>query len=174
VNPHIKEIELDNHGYMVLDIQNDKAQADWYFVDSTNTKNKGESFYKGYVTQAGKNCLKPAVAYIPTRLGGPLNPGELPLNIEDRMSNSLLCIGNYPNPFSQSTLIHYAISKPSVISITIFDIRGIEVMKGFTNIEHQPGPYVFELNAPQLPTGTYTYKISSDQQTITKTMHIVK
>jgi len=96
------------------------------------------------------------------------------LNIEDRMSSSLLGIGNYPNPFSQSTLIHYAISKPSVISITIFDIRGIEVMKGFTNIEHQPGPYVFELNAPQLPTGTYTYKISSDQQTITKTMHIVK
>lgn len=174
VNPHIKEIELDNHGYMILDIQNDKAQADWYFVDSTNTKNKGESFYKGYVTQSGKNSLKPAAANIPTRLGGPANPGELPLNIEDRMSNSLLVIGNYPNPFSQSTLIHYAIAQPSFVSITIFDIRGFEVMKGFTNIEHQPGPYVFQLNAPQLPSGTYTYKISSDQHTITKTMHIVK
>ena len=174
INPHIKEIELDNHGYMILDIKQDKAQADWYFVDSTSTKNNGETFYKGYYTQSGKSALNQASSNIPTRSGGPTNPGETPMGLSKVDSTKLLAIGNYPNPFTHSTLIHYAVSEHSILSLIVYDIRGIEVMKGFNLIEHQPGPYVFELNASQLPSGTYTYKIISENQTITKSMNIVK
>jgi alkaline phosphatase D len=174
INPHIKEIDLDNHGYMVLDLQSDKAQADWYFVDSTTTRNKGEYFYKGYYTPSGKNAIKPAISNMPTLSGGPANPDELPLQIKESSSEHLLGIGNYPNPFINNTLIHYAVSKFAVLSLIVYDILGNEVLKGFMNVEHQPGPYVFELNALHLPSGTYSYKISSENQIITKSMNIVK
>jgi hypothetical protein len=159
---------------MVLDLQSDKAQADWYFVDSTTTRNKGEYFYKGYYTPSGKNAIKPAVSNMPTLPGGPANPDELPLQIKESSSEHLLGIGNYPNPFINNTLIHYAVSKFAVLSLIVYDILGNEVLKGFMNVEHQPGPYVFELNALHLPSGTYSYKISSENQIITKSMNIVK
>jgi hypothetical protein len=111
---------------------------------------------------------------MPTLSGGPANPDELPLQIKETSTEYILGIGNYPNPFINNTLIHYAVSTFSVLSLIVYDIQGKEVLKGFVNVEHQPGPYVFELDALHLPSGTYTYKIISEHQIITKSMNIVK
>jgi alkaline phosphatase D len=61
-NPHMKYVDLDRHGYFILDITPEKAQADWFFVDDVLKPTNGETFDAGFYTQAGRNHLQKAPA----------------------------------------------------------------------------------------------------------------
>jgi len=40
--PHLKFLEGENHGYVLLDIDATRLQADWYFVPSVDTRSADE------------------------------------------------------------------------------------------------------------------------------------
>ena len=61
-NPHLKYVDLDRHGYFILDITPEKAQADWFFVDDVLRPTNGETFDAGFYTRAGRNHLQKAPA----------------------------------------------------------------------------------------------------------------
>ncbi len=53
-NPHIHYIDLEQKGYMVLDITPERVQCDWYYVqDVTQTSGGAESWGKGYTVADG-------------------------------------------------------------------------------------------------------------------------
>jgi hypothetical protein len=58
----MKYVDLDRHGYFILDITPEKAQADWFFVDDVLKPTNGETFDAGFYTQAGRNHLQKAPA----------------------------------------------------------------------------------------------------------------
>ena len=70
---------------------------------------------------------------------------------------------NFPNPFNPSTLVTYTISKPSNVTLNIFDINGKEVFtldKGF----RKSGNYTFRWDAvtslnQRVSSGVYFYKL---------------
>ena len=41
-SPHIYYTDVDNQGYFVLDIRENKAQADWYFVEGLEENQREE------------------------------------------------------------------------------------------------------------------------------------
>ncbi len=59
-NPHMKYTDLDRHGYFILDITPDRAQADWFYTDDLFTRNDQEAFDEGWYTGNGDNFLQPA------------------------------------------------------------------------------------------------------------------
>lgn len=69
---------------------------------------------------------------------------------------------NYPNPFNPVTKIRYQLPKASKISIKLYDILGSEVME-LVNEQKEAGVYECELNASNLTSGTYIYRIIADQ-----------
>lgn len=73
-NPNIKYYELSRRGYIILDLDASRAQADWYHVSAVDTPDFEESFSAGYVTQSGQNRLSPAEAPAPERDAAPLAP----------------------------------------------------------------------------------------------------
>lgn len=171
LNPHIKDVELDSHGYMILNLTPEKAQADWYFVDSTTIRRKGEKFYKGFQTLIGTNTLQQASSAIATRPGGPVDPSDTPLSINEEIP--ALAIGNYPNPCSDHTLIHYVIAKEAHVSIQVIDINGNEVLRPLNAFFHAPGPYAARIDISSLPSGTYYYRLLIGTSIITRTMTII-
>ena len=88
---------------------------------------------------------------------------------------------NYPNPFNPSTRIKYSI--PSVVAggvkqsqlviLKIYDVLGSEVVT-LVNEEKTAGSYEVELDASQLTSGVYFYKLQSGSYVVTKKMLLLK
>ncbi len=74
---------------------------------------------------------------------------------------------NYPNPFNPVTTISYAVPEQSKISLTVFDIRGQEVIN-LLNKENPPGNYEIYWNGQdqsgfQVSTGLYFARLESGE-----------
>jgi alkaline phosphatase D len=64
-NPHLKYINLDRRGYMLLDVTPARAVAEWWYVDTVATPSTGESFAVAYQTLFGSNRLQLAAQTTP-------------------------------------------------------------------------------------------------------------
>ncbi len=75
--------------------------------------------------------------------------------------SALATLGSYPNPFSASTRIDYALSEARNVRLDVFDTLGRHVVtlaEGF----HPAGRYSARFDAKNLPAGAYFYRIASD------------
>ena len=59
-NPHIRYSDLEQRGYLLLDIDRDRVQGEWWYVDTTLEPNGGaESFGTAYRVRDGQARLEP-------------------------------------------------------------------------------------------------------------------
>jgi len=68
---------------------------------------------------------------------------------------------NYPNPFNPTTTIGFALPRASAVKLTLFDILGREVAI-LVNDKLQPGEYKVVLDAKDLASGMYFYRIDAE------------
>lgn len=80
---------------------------------------------------------------------------------------------NYPNPFNPTTTINYSIPNASDVSIKVYDMLGNEVMT-LVNEHKNAGNYSTSVNASNLSSGIYLYKIVAGSFTETKKMTLIK
>lgn len=76
---------------------------------------------------------------------------------------------NYPNPFNSTTKIEFAVIEKGNVTLTIHNILG-EKVKVLLNEERDPGLYSVELNASELASGVYFYKLHTGKFTDIKKM----
>ena len=80
---------------------------------------------------------------------------------------------NYPNPFNPTTNIRFDLAKNTNVKLTIYNSLGQEVkvlVNGFKNA----GSYEASFNASTLSSGTYFYRLTTDNFVDTKRMVLVK
>jgi hypothetical protein len=84
---------------------------------------------------------------------------------------------NYPNPFNPVTKIDYEIPANSKVSIVLYDMSGKEV-KTLVNSEQSAGFYTIQLNAGDLSSGIYFYRMiansNGNNMTFTKKLSVIK
>ncbi len=80
---------------------------------------------------------------------------------------------NYPNPFNPSTTILYSIPEGGNVELKIFDVLGREV-KSLVNQFQNSGSYKITFDASGLPSGVYTYRLSTGTFTESKKMILIK
>ena len=80
---------------------------------------------------------------------------------------------NYPNPFNPLTTINYSIAKAGNVEIKVYDLLGREVA-ALVNDFKQAGSYQVTLNAVNLSSGVYFYRINSGDFSSVKRMILVK
>jgi hypothetical protein len=93
-------------------------------------------------------------------------------------SSKFTLLQNYPNPFSHTTLIHYAISAISgiekiSIQLVLYDISG-RLMETLVNREQKPGIYQIQWDGENFPSGIYIYRLQSGNFTDTKKIILLK
>lgn len=71
---------------------------------------------------------------------------------------------NYPNPFNSTTTIPYALSEEAFVRLDVFDALGRHV-RTLVNEEQTPGRYNQTLQANDLSSGLFIYRIVVDGQT---------
>jgi predicted acyl esterase len=80
---------------------------------------------------------------------------------------------NYPNPFNPLTTINFSIGAPGLVQLKVYDILGREVAT-LVNEFRQAGSYSVTLNAINLASGAYFYRIASGDFSDVKRMLLVK
>jgi photosystem II stability/assembly factor-like uncharacterized protein len=65
---------------------------------------------------------------------------------------------NYPNPFNPISKIKYQISKISNVKLEVFDVSG-RLINTLVNQKQNPGEYIVKLDASNLSSGVYFYRI---------------
>ena len=80
---------------------------------------------------------------------------------------------NYPNPFNPATAISYSIPELSDVKLEVFNLTGQKV-KTVVNETQKAGNYLVRLDAGNLPSGIYFYKLTAGDNTVTKKMLLMK
>jgi hypothetical protein len=80
---------------------------------------------------------------------------------------------NYPNPFNPTTKIKFALPKTALTKIIIYDLLGREI-KTLISKELEAGYHEINLDANNLTSGIYFYRIQSGDFISTKKMMLMK
>ncbi len=91
----------------------------------------------------------------------------------DRLPSEISILNNYPNPFNQSTTITYTINSNSHVVLDIFDIQGRKI-SNLINETVIAGEHKYILNANDLSSGIYFYKLQAGEISTTSKMTLIK
>ncbi len=80
---------------------------------------------------------------------------------------------NFPNPFNPTTIINYSIPQASFVTLTIYNILG-EKVATLVNQKQVKGIYNVNFNAGRLASGMYIYVLSTEKNSISKKMMLLK
>jgi len=82
-------------------------------------------------------------------------------------------IGNFPNPFSETTTIAYEVRATQPLQITVWDLSGQRVTT-LVDDTHTPGYYEESFQAGNLPSGTYFVRLQTPQLMASHRMVLLK
>jgi hypothetical protein len=80
---------------------------------------------------------------------------------------------NYPNPFNPSTTIQFSLPKATQLKINIYNMIG-ELVRTLADGNYDAGYHKVTLNAADLPSGAYIYRIESVDFVQVKKMILIK
>jgi flagellar hook assembly protein FlgD len=87
---------------------------------------------------------------------------------------------NYPNPFSEKTIIKFCVAYKTKVTLEVFDSEG-KMLKKLLDEEKPAGTYEVTWNARNLPdgkaglsSGVYFYKLQAGNFISTKKMLMIK
>ena len=82
-------------------------------------------------------------------------------------------IGNYPNPFNNSTIISFRLGQPGNIDLKVYNIRGQMVAALYVGFL-PAGQHSLVWDAETAPSGIYFYKLTAGDRSATRKMSLVK
>jgi alkaline phosphatase D len=180
-NRHLKYHNLTEHGYTLLDLKPERAQGDYWFVDTILTPSRRERFAAGFFTQNGQNNLQrasaPASPKAAQALPAPARPlrvtlvSDVPPLAEEaakdvEFGGGLTLLGFFPNPAEASAAgyAHYTLKAASLVTVEILDAMGNIVLTPVRN-QLQSGHVTALFDLSALPAGAYTCRICTASET---------
>ena len=95
------------------------------------------------------------------------------VEVDIRLLTNFSLEQNYPNPFNPTTTIGYVLQEKSRVKLTLMNLIG-EELSVLVNEEKDKGYHKVNLNANNLPSGVYLYKIQAGNLVDTKKMTLMK
>ncbi|MBI5868028.1 MAG: T9SS type A sorting domain-containing protein [candidate division Zixibacteria bacterium] len=80
---------------------------------------------------------------------------------------------NYPNPFNPSTTIRFALPKHVLVTLTVYNLLG-QTVSTLVEGTLSPGEYQITLDATDLPTGLYLYRLRAGEYTQSRKLVLLK
>jgi len=164
-NPHNKFIEVIQHGYIVLDLTDEKAQMDYYYLDNgMATPNSTESFFTGFYTNVNENYLNPTDIPAPPKATQqiPAPDPTADMTISTMIPNAdILLLSVYPNPYYASVTLHYALAQTQNVRIALYDATG-KLVKTLHNDRQIAGNYDLRFAASDLASGMYFLHLNTE------------
>ena len=90
-----------------------------------------------------------------------------------RAPERYVLFGNYPNPFSTSTTVHFSLPEATDVRVTVLDMLGREVMRPVDG-PFEAGLHQVRVNATHLPPGVYLYSMSTPYFNESRRMMLIR
>ncbi|HED05291.1 MAG TPA: T9SS type A sorting domain-containing protein, partial [Ignavibacteria bacterium] len=100
---------------------------------------------------------------------------KLPTDVKARQTipNAFKLMQNFPNPFNLTTTIIFKIVKTGFVKLILLDVLGRRI-KTLVNEMKSPGSYSVTLDASNLSSGIYFYRLSVGNFNDVKKMILLK
>jgi hypothetical protein len=151
------------------------APTDWTTTTSNITPNFGD--YIGISSIANRTFVcwgdasafgYPSVYAAPIAWGTPKNPAHV-----SDIASSLELSQNYPNPFNPSTVISYNVLTSGTVTLKVFNVVGQEIATLVDGL-HAAGSHRVEFDASQLDGGMYVYRLTTGDESVSRSMMLIK
>ena len=165
-NNHIKYINLTDHGFSILDVNQQRTQSDFYYVNTISTPSSNFHWEESWYVNHNERHLRNTNTVSFPRAGldhlqAPPWPRVEEINTSGVQSTeSNILVGVYPNPFVQEIFVQYHIQSQSSVQIVVSDMLGNAVTSRFMDVL-LPGIYLEKLSL-NVASGTYTVSLIVD------------
>jgi alkaline phosphatase D len=170
-NPHLKYVDLTQHGYFVLDVRADSIQCDYFYVPTITTEADVEKWGRGLSSRHNSNkitTVKTLTRAIPKDrqdIPAPLAKVVSSINV---VEESIIFTFS-PNPSIGIVNIQYGLTQKADIDISLINIEEKRV-KTIAQIKNQDaGMYsLSNVDVSELPCGIYFLRIKTSNNVIMK------
>lgn len=125
-----------------------------------------ELFHRVLTTDGTETTTGPDASVTLTR-------STLTSTAEETLPTSYELDQNYPNPFNPVTAIRFGLPEAAHVRLTVHDALGRQV-RTLVDETRPAGRHTVTLNAADLPSGTYLYRISAGSYEATRTLTLLK
>jgi hypothetical protein len=153
---------------VIQDINSDKVMFSTSGLDN----------FTSYFWRVKKNSNKDAPSYSNVRVfvTGFINDNPIPvIPVKENkiIPEAFELHQNYPNPFNTETMIRFDLPKDGNVNMSLYDITGKEI-RIIADGYYPAGYYSVRLNAEDLSSGVYFYKITYSEFTSIKKLVLIK
>ena len=162
-NPHIKYVELTKKGFVLVDIDTNRVQGDWYYISTLDQMDPTNSCVKSYITNKGSNSLTLANS-------ASIGHGPFLQSLADPCSRFAginspdlgIIVGVYPNPANQ--LIKIQSYDLQIESITVYALNGEIIKTPYSINPWSNGMTITSIDISTLKVGNYFIRINNENQ----------
>lgn len=170
LNPHLQYSNTSKRGYGVFDVNKNRAQFDYYYMDDIEDPQSTQYYGDGYYVNNNEKCANQASG--PSTRIGPLQDyaPEFPIDYHVGIEKEeMVVFGAYPNPTKDKVTLQVYLHNQEELKIKVFDVSGRIIIDSETSIL-QKGANYMNVNLEGFPTGTYNIRLESSSKVITKTI----
>ncbi len=159
-NPHMKYVDLDRHGYIILDVNSDSVKANFYYINTLKKRNSNEKFGTAWMVKNGENKLAKAKTESAPKtqqdIPAPLHPSS-EIGMEEF---EIQVFAIYPNPASEVLNLQIGMERWDDFQAQILSMDG-KVLKEFYRYDDSGGIYEVQVDISEIPKGAYILQIKN-------------
>ncbi|MEO6305410.1 MAG: alkaline phosphatase D family protein, partial [Bacteroidia bacterium] len=163
-NGHIKYANLTAHGYVIMDINQNRTQADWYHLTTIDNPSTSYNYAASFkVNNYQRNLVSVASASQPRSsifyTLAPICPRPALITSLNDMYKQTIFLSVYPNPSMDYVTIQFSNSANGIVKITASDVTG-KIVYDYNELMDQ-GVNKHYINTASFSKGTYFIKIET-------------
>jgi alkaline phosphatase D len=163
-NGHIKYADLSSHGYVIMDINQNRTQADWYNVTTIDNPSTAYTYAASFkVNNYQRNLLSVGSASLPRQsiyyTLAPICPRSPLLTSLNNLNKESVFLSVYPNPSMDYVTIQFNNNTYGNVKISVCDVTGKSIYE-FNDVMEQ-GITKHYINSASFSKGIYFIKIET-------------
>ena len=166
-NPHVKYVNMTDHGYCVLDLNKTRAQSDYYMVSTITSHTYTTSVDGSWYTLDGTHHLQQAAGPAPAGVYPPLAPMLNMLSAVNDPEDNVMVLAAFPNPFYEQVVIQYYTYKAEDMTLTVTDMNG-KVWLSSALGKSSKGLNYAHFNGSSLANGLYVVTLRGKSSSISQ------
>lgn len=164
-NGHIKYCDLSSHGYIIMDVNQNRTQADWYNISTIDSKSTTYTYAASYcVNNMQRKLTQKNFAAVPRNsiyyAMAPLCPRTLVTTTNYEANFKPVILSAYPNPVNDYMTLQMHQPIDGDLKFEIYDISGkLYSIQGVEN--NSNGISKHYINTTELSQGVYILNINA-------------
>ena len=172
-NPHLKYINLSDHGYFIMDVRADSVQSDFFYVPTISKRTNDEKWHRGLSSRYNSNRITtvktPKSAAEKKIQDVPAPPSKVVAQDEPSIFTF------YLDALKNSLTIQYGLAKSANVDIALLNLDGSTVKSIVQLSKQDVGIYaVNNIEMEEINNGTYMVRLKMDDAVFLKKIVINK